>query len=271
MRGPTGLGLITVGEIIRMVSLQKVRRDAPWQWLMAGWDDFKHAPVLSIGYGLIFVGFGAVLSFGLHLVGLGAVAPVALSGFALIAPALAIGIYQISRAIERGETPRFRVIISRFPDRISQIGFLSLLLVLLLLIWVRSAQFLLVLIAPDSPLTPGLFMEFALTDPSGLALIALGTVLGAVLAGIAFAISVLAFPMLVDQDVDAVTALVASVKAVLDQPFVMLTWAWLIAFMMAIGTAFFLVGLAVSFPWVAHASWHAYKDFSPSPSLPASS
>jgi uncharacterized membrane protein len=249
-----------------MVNLQKVRRDAPWQWLKAGWGDIRRAPVISIGYGLIFVSFGALLSVGLYLAGLGAVAPVALSGFALIAPALAIGIYQISRAHERGETPRFRVIISRFPDRLSQIGFLSLLLVLLLLIWVRLAQFLLVLIAPDSPLSPGLFMEFVLTDPTGLTLLALGTLVGAVLASIAFAISVLAFPMLVDQDVDAVTALVASVKSVLDQPFVMLTWAWLIAFMMAIGTAFFLFGLAISFPWVAHASWHAYKDFSPSPS-----
>jgi uncharacterized membrane protein len=249
-----------------VVTLQKVRRDAPWQWLRAGWADIERAPVLSIGYGLIFVGFGALLSIGLYLVGLGAVAPVALSGFALIAPALAIGIYQISRAFEREESPRFRVIISKFPDRVSQIGFLSLLLLLLLMIWVRLAQFLLVLIAPDTPLTPGLFVEFALTDPAGLTLIGVGAVVGAVLAGFAFAISVLAFPMLVDQDVDAVTALVASVKSVLDQPFVMLTWALLIAFMMAIGTAFFLVGLAISFPWVAHASWHAYKDFSPSPS-----
>ncbi len=77
--------------------------------------------------------------------------------------------------------------------------------------------------------------------------------------------------MLVDQDVDAVTALVASVTAVRRQPFVMFTWAWLIGFMTLAGTAFFLVGLALAFPWLAHASWHAYKDFAPVPSGPSSS
>jgi uncharacterized membrane protein len=254
-----------------MVQIQHVRRDAPWAWLKAGWDDLMRAPRVTIGYGLIFVGAGLLMVLGLDAVGMGSAVPVALSGFALIAPALAIGIYQVSRAFERGEAPRFRFIISRFPSRISQIGFLSLLLVLLFLSWVRVAQFLIVAIAPDTPLEPGPFLEFALTDPAGLTLMVVGTAIGAALAAVAFAMSALAFPMLVDQDVDAVTALVASFKAVIDQPFVMLTWAWLIAFMVAVGSAVFLVGLAVTFPWIALATWHAYRDFAPSPSSSASS
>ncbi|WP_300543329.1 DUF2189 domain-containing protein [Maricaulis sp.] len=248
-----------------MVQLKQVRRDAPWSWLKAGWADLVRAPRVALGYGLVFVGLGVLVVAGLHAVGMTAAVPVLLSGFALIAPALAIGIYQVSRAFERGETPRFRVVVSRFPSRLSQIGFLSLLLVMLLLIWVRIAQFLLAAIAPDTPLTPGPFLEFALTDPGGLTLVVLGTLVGAVLAGTAFAMSALSFPMLVDQDVDAVTALVASFKAVIAQPFVMLTWAWLIAFMVALGSVFFLVGLAVTFPWIALATWHAYRDFAPSP------
>ena len=252
-----------------MVTIQQVRRDAPWKWLKAGWQDMMRAPRVSLAYGLIFVITGALITGGLWLAGLAAVAPVALSGFALIAPALAIGIYQVSRALERGEAPRFRVIISRFPDRISQIAFLSLLLLLLLMAWVEIAQFLLVIIAPESPLAAGPFLDYALSEPRGLILIVVGTLIGAVLAGAAFSISVLAFPMLVDQDVDAVTALVASCKAVFAQPFVMITWAWLIGFMTLAGTAFFLIGLAVVFPWLAHASWHAYKDFAPVPSSPA--
>ena len=256
-----------------MVQIERVRRDAPWRWLKAGWDDLMRAPRVSLIYGLIFVGAGGLIVLGLDAIGLTAAVPVALSGFALIAPVLAIGIYQISRAYERGETPRFRFIVSRFPSRLSQIGFLSLLLVMLFLVWVRVAQFLLVAIAPHSPLTPDLFMEFALTDPAGLSLMVVGTLAGAVLAAIAFAMSALAFPMLVDQDVDAVTALVASFKAVIEQPFVMLTWAWLIAFMVVAGSALFLVGLAVTFPWIALATWHAYRDFSPvaSPSASAAS
>ena len=160
---------------------------------------------------------------------------------------------------------------SRFPSRLSQIGFLSLLLLMLFLLWVRIAQFLLVALAPDTPLLPGPFLEYALSDPAGLSLMVIGTAIGAVLAAVAFSMSALAFPMLVDQDVDAVTALVASFKAVIGQPFVMLTWAWLIAFMMAAGSAVFLIGLAVTFPWVALATWHAYRDFSPEAAPSASS
>ena len=176
-----------------MVTIQKVRRDAPWKWLKAGWADMMRARRVSLGYGLIFVGIGALITGGLWLLGLGVIIPVALSGFALIAPALAIGIYQVSRALERGEVPRFRVIISRFPDRIGQIGFLSLLLLLLLMAWVEIAQFMLASIAPGSPLSPGLFLEFSLSEPAGIILLVLGSLVGAVLAGVAFAISAIGY------------------------------------------------------------------------------
>ena len=137
--------------------------------------------------------------------------------------------------------------------------------------WVEIAQFLLVIIAPGSPLSPGPFLEFSLSEPAGMTLLVIGAVVGSLLAGLAFAISAIAFPMLVDQDVDAVTALVASVTAVRRQPFVMFTWAWLIGFMTVAGTAFFLIGLALVFPWPAHATWHAYTDFAPSASASSSS
>lgn len=252
-----------------MVSIQQVRRDAPWNWLKAGWADLIRAPAVSLGYGLIFVAIGTLLTVGLWSIGLGSAVPIALSGFALVGPSLAIGIYQISRALERGDKPRFRVIISRFPTRLTQIAFLSLILVILLMVWVRAAQFLLVIFAPDGPIAPGPFLEFLLSTPDGITMLIIGTAIGAVLASVAFAISVLAFPMLVDQEVDAMTAVVASIKAVLTQPFVLLTWAWLIAFMTVAGTVAFLLGLAVTFPWIAHASWHAYKDFAPAPESPA--
>lgn len=252
-----------------MVDLDNVRRDAPWLWLQRGWQDLRHSPAISIGYGLIFVAIGGLLSLGLSAIGLASAVPVALSGFALIAPALAIGIYQVSRAIERGEAPRFRVIISRYPSRLSQIGFLSVILVFLLTAWGRIAQILLVIFVPHGPYEPGPFVEFVLTDPAGLSLLAVGTLVGGALASAAFAMSALAFPMLVDQDVDAITAMIASFKAVFTQPFVMLTWAWIIAFTMAAGSVLFGIGLAIAFPWIAHATWHAYRDFNPRPETPA--
>ncbi|OLF78054.1 hypothetical protein AWH62_03410 [Maricaulis sp. W15] len=246
-----------------MITVKQVRRDAPWQWLRAGWQDFVRAPRVCLTYGAIFVVIGLVITLGLGLVGFSSAVPVALSGFALVAPAFAVGIYQVSHALERGETPRFLVIVSRIPSRISQIAFLSLLLLLLLLVWVRIAQVLLIVIAPYSPLEAGPFLNYLLTDAAGLTLLAIGTLVGAGLATLAFAISALAFPMLIDRDVDAITALTTSLKAVINQPFVMLTWAWLIAFFIGAGIAFFGIGLAVAFPWIALATWHAYRDFLP--------
>lgn len=248
-----------------MIRLNKVRRDAPWRWLQAGLADFRRAPGVCLAYGLIFATVGLIVVAGLWALDLAAAIPVALSGFALVAPGLAVGIYQVCRTIEAGDRPRFRVIVSPVPGRTAQIAMLSLLLLLLLLAWVRIAQFLLAIIAPDSPLSPGPFMAFALGDANGLALLIVGTLVGAVLAAAAFAMSAIAFPMLVDQDVDVVTAVVASFTAVLRQPFVMLTWAWLIAAMTAAGAAVFVLGLAVTFPVVALATWHAYRDFAPEP------
>ena len=246
-----------------MMPLRTVRRDAPWQWLRAGWNDFRMASRVCLTYGAIFVALGGLIILGMMAVGASSTIPVALSGFALVGPALAVGIYQVSRAFEKGKTPRFRVIISRFPQRIAQIGFLSILLGLLLMMWMRVAQILLVVLAPFAPLEPNAFLNFLFTDGSGLTLLAVGTVFGGILATLAFAISAIAFPLLVDRDVDAITALATSFNAVLKQPFVMFTWAWLIAFVIGAGIAFFGIGLAIAFPWIALATWHAYRDFMP--------
>lgn len=253
-----------------MVTLEKVRRDAPWSWLKAGWADFIRAPQVSLLYGLIFVGLGIVIVAGLWTIDQSPLIPIAMSGFALVAPALAIGIYQVSRALERGEKPRFRIMITRYPSRMSQIGFMSVVLALLFMVWFRTAQFLYIGIVPaGTEFDLNDFIPFLLTDPKGITLLIVGTLIGSVLASVAFSISILTFPMLVDQDVDAVTALVASIRAVFSQPFVLLTWAWLIAFWVIAGSVFFIAGLALTFPLLAHASWHAYKDFAPKPEAPA--
>jgi uncharacterized membrane protein len=246
-----------------MVRINTVKRDAPWGWLKDGWTDFMRAPGLSLAFGVFFVAVGLSVTGGLHLAGMINLAPVALSGFALVAPALALGIYRINRAIDRGDKPGFKLDLSSFPGRRSQIGLLAVLLLLLFLIWARAAQFIFVIFAPSDIMTPMEFLNWSLTSGDGLTFLAVGSTVGFVLAFTAFTISALSFPMLVDQDVDAVTAMMASIRAVAGQPFVMITWAWIIAFMIIVGVVTFGLGLAVTFPWIAHASWRAYQDFAP--------
>lgn len=246
-----------------MVRINSVKRDAPWRWLKDGWADLMRAPVLSLAYGVFFVLVGVAVSLGLWSIDMLSLAPVAVAGFALIAPALALGIYRITRAIDRGEKPSFKLNLSRFPGRRSQIGLLSVLLLLLFMVWARAAQFLFVIFSPGDIMAPMEFLSWTLTTQDGLTLLAVGSAIGAVLAFAAFTISALSFPMLVDQDVDAVTAMMASFRAVAAQPFVMITWAWIIAFMVLVGFATLGIGLAITFPWLAHASWRAYQDFAP--------
>jgi len=256
------------------IELNTVRPGAPMRWLKAGASDMMRAPVVSIGYGLIFVLLGAALSGGLWWLGASAWIPVALSGFALVAPLFAVGFYQISKHLDAGQPVSFRDVWLVSGEKISQVAFLGLLLIILLLVWARIAQFLYAYFATQDYTNFADFTAWILDEPAGVTMAVVGTIIGAGLAFAAFAISAISFPMLIDKDIDAATALIASVKAVRANLFTMFTWAWLIAFWTAIGGAFFLVGLAVVFPWLGHASWRAYQDFctdcGPSSSSPAS-
>ncbi|WP_394693177.1 DUF2189 domain-containing protein [Hyphobacterium sp.] len=243
------------------IELNAVRPGAPMRWLKAGANDLKRAPLVSISYGLVFVALGALLSAGLWWIGAAAWIPVALSSFALIAPLFAVGFYQISKHLDEGKAVSFSDIWLVSGEKISQVAFLGLLLIILLLGWARIAQFLYAYFASQDYTTLAEFSSWVLTHPAGLLMAVVGTIIGAGLALAAFAISAISFPMLIDREVDAATALIASVTAVRRYPLAMLTWAWLIAFWTIIGTAFFLVGLAVVFPWLGHASWRAYQDF----------
>lgn len=245
------------------IVLREVKPEAPWAWLSGGWADVCKAPVASLGYGLIFVVVGIAITGGLWYVGLSSMIPVAVSGFALVAPALAVGLYRVSRRLERaraGEAGEVGV-----PEGArTQIALLSVLLLVLLTVWGHLAQFLFAyFIHGDYPSLAD-FTSYILSDPSGLLLLFVGTLVGAFLALVAFAISALSFPMLVDQPVDVVTAITTSVRAVREQPFVMLLWAWIVAFVTTLGAAFFVVGLAIAFPLLAHATWRSYRAFFPS-------
>lgn len=248
-----------------MVTLETVRKDAPWSWIKGAIDDMVAAPAVSLGYGLVFTTVGLAITLGLWALGQGGLIPVLIGGFALVAPASAIGIYRISQMRDAGESPGLMDFWTIPGSRLTQLALLSVLMLVFFLTWARLAQFLFAMFAHGSSFQLDSVLPFLFTDPAGVALLVVGTTVGALLAFAAFTLSALSFPMMVDQDVDAITAVVASIKAVKDQPGVMITWAWIIAFATAAGLAVFLVGIAVTFPLIAHASWRAYKDFNPRP------
>ena len=248
--------------------IANIPTDAPWRWLAQGWQDLWATPALSLAYGASFVAVGALITVGLWAIGLSSVTPVLASGFVLVGPILAMGLYEISRRREANEaiTSWREVILVKTASRL-QLAYLGFFIAFVLLLWVRIAQILYAIFTNGDYVPLHQFSSFVLGQPEGLALLAVGSVIGAVLALIIFAVSAISVPMLLERDVDIVTAVVASFQACLNNSAAMLLWAWLIAVLIGFGIATAFLGLIVVFPLVGHATWHAYRSLvSDSPS-----
>jgi uncharacterized membrane protein len=242
------------------VTILRPVMDDPWKWLSAGWADVWKAPLYSLGYGLAFTMTGFAITAGLYLTDLSAFVPAAAACFMLAGPLIATGLYEISRRHETGE-PLILGDIVRAPVRSKiQLGFLSFLLMFIVLVWIRAATLIYAMFTYGVYLPIDQFAAFAIGNPQGIALVAVGSLVGGVLALITFSVAVLSIPILMRHDVDAVTALAASVGAVVRWPGPMLLWAWLIGVMCFFGLATFFLGLIVVFPLLGHATWHAYRD-----------
>lgn len=243
-----------------VLKLRNPTMDSPWKWLTKGWADMMRVPLWSFGYGFAFVAIGVLATVGLWAVGFESVVPATLAGFGILGPILAVGLYEISRRLEMGEELNLAdVALVRIASPI-QMGLLAFFLMFLFLVWMRVATLLVALFMSGTYLPFADFIAFVLTTYDGMALLIVGSGIGAFLALSAFALSVLSVPILMRRDVDAVTAIVASVKCVLDNPGPMLLWAWLIAWLIGVGVLTLGVGLIVAFPLAGHATWHAYRD-----------
>ena len=184
-----------------------------------------------------------------------------LAGYTLIGPLVAIGMYELSRRREQGlDTSRSHAFdVIRFAS-IGAIARLSVLLMAIYFAWMGTAWALYQLNFGDA--VPESILAFALqiaTTPAGWALVFVGCGVGFVFATVTFALSVVSFPMLVDREVDVVTAVQTSVRAVVANPITMGIWAFIVASGLLIGSLPFFVGLAVVLPVLGHATWHLYR------------
>lgn len=234
--------------------------DAPWRWLGAGWKDLWAAPILSIGYGVLIVGGGLLIVYALWAAGLAALVPVALGVFALVGPLLAVGLYEASRRIEAGERPRLYPIKFAGPRSPIQIAYVGFFLLFAALVWVLLAMVLYAVSTAGTYAPMSEFASFALTTPQGLTMIVLGTLVGGAIAFSIYLLTVVSIPMLMNERTDPFTAIATGIDAFKASPGVMTLWAWLIAIIILGGVATMFVGLAVAFPLLGHATWHAYRD-----------
>jgi uncharacterized membrane protein len=240
---------------------RRIALDAPWEWLEAGWRDICRVPQISIAYGAAFAIAAGLIALGLARFGEESLFLALTGGFLLIGPFVAAGLYETSRQLAAGITPSLGSALSAPFQARGQLSFLGVMLLMIFMIWLQLAFLLMMLfLGTHTPPSAEGLMHTLLMTPRGLALLVVGTTVGAILASVVFAVSALSAPMLLERRMDAVSAARASLGAVIANPKPMLLWAALIVATMSAGFATILIGLAVAFPLVGHATWHAYAD-----------
>lgn len=232
--------------------------DRPWEWLGAGWKDLWQAPAASIPYGLIFLVMGYVL---VYLVEAQFHYALALTtGFLLAGPFLAMGLYDISRRLQMGEPATLGHALTAWRHNTMPILLFGIAIGLLMIIWARLSAVLFGVIATSQSMTLSSTVSQLFFSGSGLTFLLIFTGVGAVIAAVVFAISVVAIPMMLDRKIDFITAVLTSLTAVRANPGPMVLWAALIVIFTGIGLVSFYIGLVVALPLIGHATWHAYQD-----------
>ena len=235
---------------------------AAFAWLGAGWRDLWVRPITSLAYGLAVFLISVVLVVGLFRFGWDYILFPALAGFMVVGPVLATGLYEKSRRIAAGERVNFLSMVFVRPRSTSQIVITGLVLCMLMLVWVRAAVIIYALFFGMRPF-PGLahIAPMLFTTPLGWSMLAVGTAVGALFAAFSFAISALSIPRLLEEPVDALTAMGTSLALVWHNLPVMVTWGAIVLVLFVASLAIGLLGLIVTFPVVGHGTWHAYRAF----------
>ncbi|MDH3977357.1 MAG: DUF2189 domain-containing protein [Gammaproteobacteria bacterium] len=224
---------------------------APWRWFKMGLQDIRRAPWQSLTYGFVM----AVLIFGVSLLswfyGRAWLMLSALCGFVFLAPLSCIGIYAISAQIERNQpVSMIRTLRAAFKRYLGSELVFALVLMVIFLLWARA----------------GSVISIFFPDEANADVVSLLTywmvfiAVGAVFAGLTFAASVFALPMIMHRDVDTITAVLTSVNAVLRNKRAMLVWIALIVLALLLGMATAFLGLIVLLPAIGHAVWHGYLE-----------
>ncbi len=227
----------------------------------AGLRDFQRAPRFGLLLGT-FVAVGGILIVAsltaLKMVYLAY--PIA-AGFAIIAPHLATGLYVVSRELEHGRPAPGLGFIWRTVMNRSEVRWMGFVTLFIFIMWMYQVRFLMAIFLGMSGADASLreFLTMILTTSEGLTFLAIGNLVGAAISLLIFTLTVVSFPLVLDRDVDLVTAMVTSVRAVAASPGPMIGWAAIIVVTLVISALPMFVGLIVTLPVLGHTTWHLYR------------
>lgn len=245
------------------IRVNRITVAQPWEWLAKGWQDIQNARKYSLTYGGVIVLVSALLTWALVSEGFVFIVPFLAAGFYLLAPVIGLGLYQMSAHLEKGEQLQFCNALEAWQRNQGQLSIITAGLIIIMQFWMMANFVLFALLYTN--MHPPLENFFSVVFLSGEnnAFVFASLALGFVLAGIAYAISAISVPMLVDRKIDGFTAIRTSVKAVTENWLPMALWAAIIVMCIGAGFLTFYVGLFIAMPLLGHATWHAYRDLVP--------
>lgn len=241
---------------VRAVSFQTIR-----ECLQAGLRDFLRAPLFGLFFGGIFTLGGLFILLCLTYFQMPwMIIPIAI-GFPLIGPFVAVGLYEVSRRLSAGQPLVWRdILLVMFRQRERQLSWMAFVVLFVFWMWIYQVRLLLALfLGFKSMSTIPKFIEVVTTTQEGLLFVAVGTVSGAILSFVLFSATVIAMPLLLDRELDFISAIIVSFKTVLKSPVPMIGWGIVVVVLAVIGMIPAFLGLIIVMPVLGHATWHLYE------------
>ncbi|MCP3868878.1 MAG: DUF2189 domain-containing protein [Gammaproteobacteria bacterium] len=245
--------------------IKDITLDSPWEWIAAGWKDYRETPIVSLSYGLTFVFVSYLLTLLIYSGNMFYLVPPLTAGYFLVAPILAVGLYEMSRRLETGEETNISVAIQALNRNPTNLLAMGLVLMMSLLFWMMIANLVFALFYTGIDLTMDSFLVNLFLSGENTGFLAAGMISGGIVAVLVFSISVISVPMLVDRPVNVFMAVRTSFNAMVQNPRELFLWGALIVMFVWIGLMTFYIAFAVFMPIIGHASWHAYRDLVPTP------
>lgn len=247
----------------RLMETPEIRRIGPTaglECLVLGLYDFRAAPKYGLFLGGLYAAGGWLIIWLLFWQSLPYFAYPAAMGFALIAPFVASGTYEVSRRLETGEPLSWDAVLGTvWRQNGRDMGWMALITGFAFFMWVDWAGIVFLLFFGLNELQLDAFLQALTTTREGLYFILLGNLAGLVMATIVFSVTVISFPLLMDRDIDFATAMTSSVRAVAANPLPMAVWAGIIAACLIGSILTVFVALPIVLPVLGHASWHMYR------------
>lgn len=227
-----------------------------------GWRDFTRAPIYGVLFSAVYV-MGGILMFAMFTAAAAEYwfIPIAV-GFPILAPFAATGLYEVSRRLEAGLPLTLGSVFGVvFAQKDRQVPSMAMFVMLVFMFWVFVAHTVFALFFGLQPI--GTSVWDTLMTPAGLTMLAFGSLVGGIMAALFYALTVVSLPLLLDREVDFITAMITSFGCVTANPVVMVQWAAMIAACLFLGMLPLFLGLFIVLPVFGHATWHLYRRLLP--------